>query len=153
MGLEDLGRDLIVTADGFTHIVQCKYWSKVKQIHEKHITQLYGTVVSYCFENQLPRKYVDGVLITNISLSDTAKRMAKYLGIKYEENVPINVYPSIKCNLGKDEYGWTTKIYHLPFDQQYDRTKVNKKGEFMASTVKEAEDAGFRRAYKWHGNQ
>jgi hypothetical protein len=41
----------------------------------------------------------------------------------------------------------------LPFDQQYDVTKVNGKDEFMAMTVAEAESAGFRRAYKWHGNE
>jgi hypothetical protein len=36
----------------------------------------------------------------------------------------------------------------LPFDQQYDVTKVNGKDEFMAMTVAEAESAGFRRAYE-----
>ena len=41
------------------------------------------------------------------------------------------------------------KIYHLPFDQQYDRTIIGDcAGEFHAFTVKEAEDAGFRRAFK-----
>ena len=34
-------------------------------------------------------------------------------------------------------------------DQQYDRTIIgNRSGEFYAFTVKEAEDAGFRRAFK-----
>jgi len=34
-------------------------------------------------------------------------------------------------------------------DQQYDRTIIgNCAGEFYAFTVKEAEDAGFRRAFK-----
>ena len=152
MGLEDLGRDLIVEENEKTHIIQCKYWSKDKKIHEKHITQLYGTVASYCFEHGLPKKHVDGVLITNIQLSPTAKKMAKYLDIRFEENVPLGNYPRIKCNLGKDEFGLTTKIYHLPFDQQYDKVKINQNGEFMATTVEEAEKAGFRRAYKWYGN-
>ncbi len=152
MGMEDLGRDLIVEADGITHIVQCKYWGKEKQIHEKHITQLYGTVACYCFEHQINKKNVDGIIITNIQLSPTAKKMAKYLGIKYEENIPMGEYPRIKCNLGKDEFGRTTKIYHLPFDQQYDKTKINQQGEFMATTVKEAEKAGFRRASRWFGD-
>ena len=41
------------------------------------------------------------------------------------------------------------KIYHLPFDQQYDKTKLEKKyGEFYCKTVKEAEDSGFRRAFR-----
>lgn len=43
-----------------------------------------------------------------------------------------------------------TKIYHLPFDQQYDKTKLEKKyGELYCKTVKEAEDAGFRRAFRY----
>lgn len=53
--------------------------------------------------------------------------------------------------LGKDEFGLQTKIYHLPFDQQYDNVKINKPGECFAFTVKEAEGKGFRRAYKWFG--
>ena len=34
-------------------------------------------------------------------------------------------------------------------DEQYDMIKIDKPGEFYAFTVKEAEDAGFRRAYKY----
>lgn len=49
------------------------------------------------------------------------------------------------------KYGHRTKIYHLPFDQQYDATKINSAGEFMATTIAEAENAGFRRAHKWFG--
>ena len=42
------------------------------------------------------------------------------------------------------------KIYHLPFDQQYDRTIIgDQKGEFFAWTVQEAVDKGFRRAKKY----
>ncbi len=149
MRLEDLGRDLIAKKDGIVLIIQCKYWSKEKQIHEKHIYQLYGTTISYCIEKNLRIEDVTGLLITNITLSDTAKKMANYLGIVYKENVPLKEYPCIKCNIGKD----ATKIYHLPFDQQYDKVKINKPGEFFAYTVKEAEDAGFRRAFKWHNNK
>ncbi|MBQ7861638.1 MAG: restriction endonuclease [Clostridia bacterium] len=149
MKLEDLGRDLIAKKDGTILIIQCKYWSSSKLIHEKHITQLYGTTVCYCFEHNLPLKNVKGVLITNITLSDTAKKMADYLGIQYAENFKKHDFPCIKCNIGHDEFG-STKIYHLPFDQQYDVTKIDAPGEFYAMTVKEAEDAGFRRAFKWH---
>ena len=80
-----------------------------------------------------------------------AKRMANYLGIKYVEEFKMGEYPCIKCNIGHDEYGNTTKIYHLPFDQKYDSTKIIHPGEFMAETVAEAEAAGFRRAHKWLG--
>ena len=72
-------------------------------------------------------------------------------GEKFKENIEVDDYTCIKCNIGRDMYG-ETKIYHLPFDQQYDSTKISKKGEFYAMTVAEAEEAGFRRAFKWFGN-
>lgn len=153
MGLEDLGRDLICKKDDEILIIQCKYWAKEKTIHEKHITQLYGTTISYCIEHNFSPKKVKGVLVTNIEISQMARRMADYLGIDYKENVPLNDYPCIKCNIGVDEYGLETKIYHLPFDQQYDNTKIDKPGEFFAMTVKEAEEAGFRRAFKWFASR
>lgn len=153
MGLEDLGRDIIAKKGNDTLIIQCKYWSSSKQIHEKHITQLYGTMVSYCIENNIDNKHVKGVIVTNIQLSDTARKIANFLNIEYIENYQIGDYPCIKCNIGHDEYGSPTKIYHLPFDQQYDAAKIeSKKGEFYATTVIEAEKAGFRRAKKWYGN-
>lgn len=148
--LEDLGRDLIVTRGDETAIVQCKYWSQEKLIHEKHIAQLYGTTISYCCENDLPLGSVSSVLVTNIELSDTAKKMADYLNVKYKENFALKDFPRIKCNIGHDEDGNVTHIYHLPMDQQYDIVKIETTGEFFALTVAEAEAAGFRRAYKWH---
>ncbi len=151
MGLEDLGRDLIAKKGNTILIIQCKYWNQEKNIHEKHITQLYGTMICYCLENNLPKETVNGVLVTNIQLSDQAKKMADYLKIQYKEKFEKADYPCIKCNIGRDEFG-ETKIYHLPFDQQYDSTKINAPGEFFAMTVKEAEDAGFRRAFKWFKN-
>lgn len=151
MGLEDLGRDLIAKKSGTILIIQCKYWGSHKLIHEKHVTQLYGTLASYCIENNLPPERVKGVLVTNTQLSDMAKKMAEHLNINYMENYQKGEYPCIKCNIGHDELG-ETYIYHLPFDQQYDSTKIEKRGEFYAMTVAEAEEAGFRRAFKWHGN-
>lgn len=148
MGVEDLGRDLIAKKGNSILIIQCKYWSQEKTIHEKHITQLYGTMACYCMEKGVPSKNVKGVLVTNIQLSEQAKKMADYLKIHYIENLEKGEYPCIKCNIGRDGSG-ETKIYHLPFDQQYDATKIDSKGEFFAMTVKEAEDAGFRRAFKW----
>lgn len=152
-GLEDLGRDLIAKKDDITLVIQCKYWSSVKQIHEKHITQLYGTTVCYCFEHNLPLEKVNGILVTNISASDTAKKFAKFLNIEIVENFSLGDFPRIKCNINKDTNGETSYIYHLPFDQQYDSCKIDRPGEFMALTVAEAENAGFRRAYRWHGTE
>ena len=76
---------------------------------------------------------------------------AEKLGIKSVENKALGDFPRIKCNIGIDESGKKSMIYHLPFDQQYDKTKIEKPGEFMAFTVEEAEQRGFRRAWKWHG--
>ena len=120
-----------------------------KAIHEKHIFQLYGTVVAYQIEN--PNKKVIGLFICTCSLSDTAKRFADFLGVQYKENASIGDYPLIKCNINR-----TTKerIYHLPFDQQYDRVVISPNSEeCYAWTVQEAEDKGFRRAWRWHSQQ
>lgn len=146
MGVEDLGRDLIAKRGNKVHIVQCKYWSSKKVIREKHINQLYGTLISYCIENNIPKENVTGVLVTNIELSDMAKKMANFLGIKYREKIEKSVYPCIKCNVNNGN-----KIYHLPFDQKYDVTKITKDDEFFALTVEEAESKGFRRAFTWLG--
>lgn len=155
MGLEDLGRDIIAKKGNQVLIIQCKYWSEQKVIHEKHIAQLYGTTMCYCMENEVQQSFfqkdvVQAVLVTNIKVSDKAREFAEYLGVKVIENHAMGKFPRIKCNVGKDEDGRTTKIYHLPFDQQYDNVKINKPEERFVFTVKEAEDAGFRRAYKWH---
>ncbi len=59
-------------------------------------------------------------------------------------------YPMIKCNINRNT---GERIYHLPFDQQYDKCIINPaEGEFYAKTVKEAEENGFRRAMRWRGN-
>ena len=46
-GLEDFGRDLICTKDNEVRIVQCKYWSSHKTMHEKHVCQIFGTGTAY----------------------------------------------------------------------------------------------------------
>jgi len=146
-GLKDMGRDLIATKDNTILIIQCKRWAKEKTIHEKHIFQLYGTMVYAKRDN--PDKTIRGVFVTAAQLSPTARDCAEILRIKVIENKHFEPYPQIKCNISKTG----EKIYHLPFDQQYDTTMINPKdGDFYAATVQEAEDAGFRRAWRWHGN-
>ena len=45
------------------------------------------------------------------------------------------------------------KIYHLPIDQQYDKNLIEEeKNECYIETVNEAEELGFRRAWRWIGN-
>ena len=148
-GKMDLGRDLIAKKKKEIVIIQCKRWADCKTIHEKHVFQLFGSVVSYEMEH--PGVTPKGLLITTCPLSDVAVAYADRLSIEYKQNYPINdldSYPLIKCNIGRSG----EKIFHLPFDQQYDRVNIDQnKGEFYASTVQEAIAAGFRRAYRWRG--
>jgi len=160
-GFEDLGRDIIATKNDEVCIIQCKYWAHYKEIHEKHVFQLFGTTMEYWIKNfntgKKPKTFTEfakflnedklrPIFFTSTAMSDKAKEMANALSIEIIENKAIGDFPRIKCNIsGRDG----EKIYHLPFDQQYDRTIIEKyKKEFCAFTVKEAEDAGFRRAFK-----
>jgi hypothetical protein len=144
-GLEDMGRDLICKKDNLIHIVQAKCWSKAKKIHEKHIFQLFGTSLLYEMENQ-NKCSVTPVFVTTTILSDVAKFAATRLGID-TKNIELSMdYPMIKCNISTKN---NERIYHLPFDQQYDKTKIDRHGECYVKTVREAEERGFRRARKY----
>lgn len=164
-GLEDLGRDLICRKGNETIIVQCKYWSKEKLIHEKHINQLFGTYVHYvisCFQDSEQACIFDAFDLardtnckaafwTHTKLSYTAAAFAKALKIEVHEEEGIKPYPIIKCNINR-----TTgeRIFHLPFDINYDVTIIEpEKEECYATTVKEAEDKGFKHAMKWSGQK
>ena len=163
-GFDDLGRDIIAQKGNEVCIIQCKYWAQYKEIRENHIFQLFGTTMEYWIKNfknyQRPKSFEEfakflnenklrPIFFTSISLTNRAREMAKALSVEIIENEPIGKFPRIKCNTNYDEFGSNTKIYHLPMDQQYDRTIITKsKGEFYAFTVKEAEDAGFRRAFR-----
>jgi len=157
-GFYDLGRDLIAKKGKETCIVQCKRWSQQKTIHEKHIMMLFGTVMEYILKNKsdvstdffpktMDMTNTTGVFITSTGLSDIAKRFAQTLKIEYKENFPLEEYPSIKCNVSKVS---KEKIYHLPMDQQYDKTLIEaERNEYYVKTVAEAEKLGFRRAWRW----
>lgn len=147
MRLQDLGRDLIAKKDGKVLVIQCKCWSTEKAIRENSICQLYGTVICYCIENKRKTSDVTPVFITSTQLSEKAKEFADMLGITVVENFPLKEFPRIKCNVGHEG-----KIYHLPIDALYDQVKISKIGECYCYSVKEAEQKGFRRAYRWHGN-
>lgn len=146
-GFSDLGRDLIAIRGNEVQVVQCKYWSREKTIHEKHIFQLYGTSVAYQLDN--PKKKVKAVFVTSTVLSEKAKHFADFLNISYREQKLLQQYPCIKCNISRKD---GKKIYHLPFDQQYDTTVVElDRNETYVATVEEAEALGYRRAFKWRG--
>jgi hypothetical protein len=163
-GFEDMGRDLIAKKDSDLKIIQCKYWSAEKTIREKHIFQLFGSSFEYAFrlgkidtidqaslfENPIAAIGIKPILFTSTKLSEVASDAANKLGVEIHEEARISDYPLVKCNVSPRDGG---KIYHLPFDQQYDRVKIiPAKGERYAYTVNEAESLGFRRAFRWRGN-
>lgn len=144
MGVEDMGRDLIATDRKHVLVIQCKRWAKEKTIHEKHICQLYGSVAVLATQN--PKLQYKGVFITSTVLSDVARKFAEYSNISVVESLEMGDYPLIKCNFSKSG----DKIYHLPFDQQYDKIDMRKNSQCRyVWTVREAEQLGFRRAFKW----
>lgn len=151
-GFEDLGRDLICTRGNQVMIVQAKCWSNEKLIHEKHVFQLFGTTQLYLINRPndgLFKPEVSASLVTTTSLSSVARKAAEHLKIEVKERLILNKkFPMIKCNVNQ---ATGAKIYHLPFDQQYDRTKIVKQGERYVATVAEAEALGFRRAYRHLG--
>ena len=101
----------------------------------------------YEIKNKVSSKRVVPVFITNTELSDMANNFAKYLNVQLR-CWKLEAFPRIKCNISNNG----EKIYHLPFDQQYDTTKIYGNGDFYAWTVEEAEANGYRRAYRWTGN-
>lgn len=143
-GLEDLGRDLLAERDGVIEVIQCKRWAQRKTIHEKHVFQLFGTVVAARIE--YPDREVTGTFTTTTTLSERAHQFAAQLGVRVEEGVPLGDYPRIKCNISRSG----ERIYHLPFDQQYDTTLIEPdRGEAWVATTAEAEALSFRRAWRW----
>jgi len=147
--LDDLGRDLVCVKGKKAVVIQCKNWSKYKTVRENRVFQHFGTVFEY--KQQHPNMNVTAAFYTTTVISDVAKEFAKTLGMEIFDNYKFDKsYPCIKCNIGRDG----SKIYHLPFDQQYDKVNIEpEKGELFARTIKEAEDAGFRRAYRWRGHR
>jgi Restriction endonuclease len=148
-GFEDLGRDLIAERRGEVEVIQCKRWSHAKLIHEKHVFQLFGTMFAHRIEN--PGRPVRGTFVTSTRLSDRALAFARELDISVEQEVPLADYPRIKCNVARET---GERIYHLPFDRAYDATVIEpERGEFYAASVEQSEKAGFRRAFRWHGQE
>lgn len=149
-GVNDLGIDLICEIDGFFHIVQCKRYSESKGIpvRENVVAQIYGAAKFFAYSKGIDPGNVVPCIHTTYILSGEARKFADSLGVEYYERVKFKKYPAIKCNISRTG----EKIYHLPFDQQYDKTGINyKDGDCYVSTVQEAESKGFRRAYRWSG--
>jgi hypothetical protein len=162
-GFDDLGRDIIAIKQDIVKIIQCKCWSQQRVIHEKHVFQTFGTTVEYAlraggalhraqhelFDPAVVFRKYKPTLVTSTRLSDLAKEFANLLHVDIVEGKQFEPYPIIKCNIARRS---SEKIYHLPFDQQYDKVRIEPgRGEFFAMTVSEAERAGFRRAWRWRG--
>lgn len=146
MGKQDMGRDLVATKDGSILVIQCKRWAKEKTIHEKHIFQLYGSTIQMAVSTN---KNCTPVFVTTTCLSEQVRKCAEYLHIDVMENYEYKEYPLVKCNISSSG----EKIYHLPFDQQYDRVRISgANGEKYVASVEEAEMLGFRHAYRWRGD-
>lgn len=146
---EDLGRDIIARRNigGLCGkeiwIVQCKNWSKERIIHENVIMQLFGTATEFSISLGENHKHsiVPVLMIPPYSvLSELANKFAQKLKVKVQI-MDNKDFPRIKCNINHG-----LKIYHLPFDQLYDRTEIRLRGECYAWNVKEAVSKGFRRA-------
>lgn len=88
--------------------------------------------------------FVTPALISTTELSDFAKEAAQILGVRVETR-PLEDFPLVKCNVNSST---GERIYHLPFDQQFDRVQIKAKGESFEWTVEAAEAKGFRRAFR-----
>lgn len=109
--------------------------------------QLFGTAIEYQIAHpEAQSRIIVPVLMTPSYsvVSDVAKLFAEKLKVRIERMENVD-FPRIKCNLNNG-----SKIFHLPFDQQYDRTEIKLKGECYAFTVAEAESKGFRRAKRYN---
>lgn len=145
-GYEDQGRDLIVRKGKEIYVVQTKCWAKTKFIHPNHIFQLYGSMTHFKRTENKHDRLVKAVFCTTALYSDAAREAARVLGVELESQELDRKYPMIKCNVNKNG----DKIYHLPFDEFYDKVKIETdKGEFYVHTVAEAVAKGFRRARKY----
>jgi len=150
-GKKDLGIDLLCRKGNLVRIIQCKCLSVLKAIpvRENVVAQLYGAAMFFAMRAGMGLSLVTPVVVTTYELSNEARQFAEFLGVTVRENVALEQYPCIKCNISEHT---KERIYRLPFDQQYDSTKIgNVNGEFYAMTVMEAEKAKFRRAFRWHG--
>lgn len=138
----DLGRDLIIKDNDITFIVQTKYWAKHKIISEKHIFQLYGSLIHFRRTSNYNDTFIKAVFYTTANYSENAKEVAKVLGVELRTKKHDKSYPKTKCHVTKNNY----RIYLFPDDQSYDQIKMKiKNGDMYVATESEALARGFRR--------
>ena len=141
---KDKGIDLYALNSKEALIIQCKRWNKNAIIGEATIRALHGSVG--LAQKKFSAKQVKGILYTTTKVSEEAKKEAKALNIEIFEEFPLEEYPKVKCNVSATG----EKIYHLPFDQLYDRMFIKPKhGDLYVATVEDAVSRGFRHAHRW----
>ena len=88
---------------------------------------------------------IRAIICASTELSDEALDVVNYLNVlEFRKEKLDKTYPMIKCNIAKET---GEKIYHLPFDSQYDSIIIgNVDGEDYVKTTSEAEALGFRRS-------
>lgn len=157
-GKIDGGIDLIAYKENEKIYIQCKYWSRTKNIRENTITQLFGSSLkraiddgeSYeSFIKKIKSKKIRMVLLTKTELSEEAKIFCDKLNILYKENIEIDEnYPIVKGVIGKE------KIFYIPTDLQYNTIKYNstKKEYTRFYSCEEAVKNGYRHCYRWKGS-
>lgn len=143
-GLLDKGIDLIACDEKVIWIIQCKNWGHFGTIYSKTVMQLYGAKEWYKKTHPDDGREIKAELVTSSNITDEAKEIAELLDVKCKPYMDIKRFPSIKLNVNSRG----EKIYHLPFDRDYDRTEIKNKEEGYAVTIEEAKRRGFRRAYK-----
>ncbi len=142
-GHADMGRDLIAKCLDEVLVIQTKCWSKNKWIFEKHIFQLFGSMIHFKRTSEKSGRPTKAVFYTTALYSDVAKSAARVLGVELRTEELNRSYPMIKCSISSEG----NRLYYLPFDLNYDKIKIDlHRDEHFVKTVKEAVDKGFRRA-------
>jgi Restriction endonuclease len=147
-GFDDYGRDLICIKNNVIHVVQAKRWNIDKRIlHMKHVVQLFGTTKLLQIERNF-EKSPKAILISTAEFAEDALLVAKALGVTLETVKFEQRYPLIKVHIGRNG----EPLYHLPFDQQYDRVQLKKDdGDRYVMNIHEALGLGARRAMRYGG--
>lgn len=141
--LNDKNIHLLATKKQEMLVIQCK----TKSVDADCIEQLSFSINR--LQKKHPKNIIQGILYTTTFIDSDIKQLAENLHIQVIEHFYIQNYPMIKCNISDKNQ----KIYHLPFDQLYDKMFITpSKGDFYAKTVQEAEDFGFRHAQQWKPN-
>jgi hypothetical protein len=147
-GFDDFGRDLICRRGDDVVVVQAKRWRRDARIlHMKHVVQLYGSTALLKRELDL-QKIPRALLVSTTDFSEDAVFAANALGVSLVTKEFNPAYPCIKVHVSRVGEA----LYHLPFDQQYDRISMNlSKGDRYVATVREARAINARRAMRFTG--